>query len=113
MREQFEEIADLGPEKLVVIAHSRGACDALAFALQHPEFVAEHIHALFLIQGAFGGTALADYVVGEGPPMDRRMPLGHRVAGHALANIEGYLLDHGKHGGLPSLSRRSVAGILE
>ncbi len=107
VREQFEEIAALGPEKLVVIAHSRGSCDALAFALQNPEFVTEHVLALFLIQGAFGGTALADYVVGEGPPMDRRMPLGYRVAGHALANIEGFLLDHGKHGGLPSLSRRA------
>ncbi len=107
VREQFEDTAALGPEKLVVIAHSRGSCDALAFALQNPEFVTEHVHALFLIQGAFGGTALADYVVGEGPPMDRRMPLGYRVTGHALANIEGFLLDHGKHGGLPSLSRRA------
>ena len=79
VREQFEDIACEGPEKLVVIAHSRGSCDALAFALQNPEFVAEHIHALFLIQGPFGGTALADYVVGEGPPVDKRMPLGHRV----------------------------------
>jgi hypothetical protein len=105
--EQFEDIAALGPEKLVVIAHSRGSCDALAFALQNPEFVSEHIHALFLIQGPFGGTALADYVVGEGPPMDRRMPLGYRVVGHALANVEGYLLNHGKHGGLPSMARRA------
>jgi hypothetical protein len=107
VREQFEEIAGQGPEKLVVIAHSRGSCDALAFALQNPEFVAEHIHALFLIQGAFGGTALADYVVGEAPPMDRRMPLGYRVIGNALAKGEGFLLDHGKHGGLASLSRRA------
>jgi pimeloyl-ACP methyl ester carboxylesterase len=107
VREQFEDIASLGPEKLVVIAHSRGSCDALAFALENPEFVAEHIHALFLIQGPFGGTALADYVVGEGPPVDNRMPLGHRVVAHAVAKVEGYLLDHGKHGGLPALTRRA------
>jgi pimeloyl-ACP methyl ester carboxylesterase len=106
-RERFEEIACEGPEKLVVIAHSRGSCDTLAFALENPEFVAEHVHALFLIQGPFGGTALADYVVGEGPPMDGRMPLSHRVVGHTLANVEGFLLDHGKHGGLPSLARRA------
>ena len=107
VREQFEDIACQGPEKLVVIAHSRGSCDALAFALQNPEFVAEHIHALFLIQGPFGGTGLADYVVGEGPPIDKRMPLGHRVVAHALAKAEGYLLDHGKHGGLPALTRQA------
>jgi pimeloyl-ACP methyl ester carboxylesterase len=107
VRERFEEIACEGTEKLIVIAHSRGSCDTLAFALENPEFVAEHVHALFLIQGPFGGTALADYVVGEGPPMDRRMPLPQRVVGQTLAKAEGFLLDHGKHGGLPSLARRA------
>jgi hypothetical protein len=107
VRRQFEDIADLGPEKLVVIAHSRGACDTLAFALQNPEFVAEHIHSLFLIQGPFGGTGLADYVVGEGPPIDRKMPLGNRVIAHTLAKAEGFLINHGKHGGLPALARRA------
>jgi pimeloyl-ACP methyl ester carboxylesterase len=107
VREQFEDIAAQGPEKLVVIAHSRGACDALAFALQNPEFITEHVHALFLVQGAFGGSPIADYVVGEGPPIDRRMPIGHRVVAHSLANIEGFLLDRGKHGGLTSLTREA------
>ena len=87
VREQIEEIAGAGPEKLVVIAHSRGSCDTMAFALQNPEFDAEHIHAMFLIHGPFGGTALADYVVGEGPQMDRRLPLGHRVVGHAARRM--------------------------
>ena len=70
VRASFEDIACQGDEKLVVIAHSRGSCDALAFALQNPEFVKKHVHSLFLIQGAFGGTGIADYVVGEGPPID-------------------------------------------
>ena len=79
VRTSFEDIACQGTEKLVVIAHSRGSCDALAFALQNPEFVEKHVHSLFLIQGPFGGTGLADYVVGEGPPIDKRMPIGQRV----------------------------------
>ena len=107
MRRQFEDIADLGPEKLVVIAHSRGSCDTLAFALENPGFVEDHIHSFFLIQGPFGGTGLADYVVGDGPPIDRRMSLGQRVIAHALANAESFLLNHGKHGGLPSLTRQA------
>ena len=107
VRRRFEDIAELGPEKLVVIAHSRGSCDTLAFALQNPEFVAEHVHSLFLIQGPFGGTGLADYVVGDGPPIDRKMPLGNRVIAHTLAKAEGFLLNHGKHGGLPELARRA------
>jgi hypothetical protein len=105
--DQFEDIARQGPEKLVVIAHSRGSCDTLAFALQNPEFVDEHVHSLFLIQGPFGGTGLADYIVGDGPPIDRKMALGHRVIAHTLAKAEGFLLNHGKHGGLPELSRRA------
>jgi pimeloyl-ACP methyl ester carboxylesterase len=107
VRHQFEDIAEQGPEKLVVIAHSRGACDTLAFALENPDFVLEYVHSMFLIQGPFGGTGLADYVVGEGPPLDRRMPLGHRVIANTLANVEGFLLDHGKHGGLPELTRQA------
>jgi pimeloyl-ACP methyl ester carboxylesterase len=113
VRERFEDIVREGPEKLIVIAHSRGSCDALAFALENPEFVQEHVHALFLIQGAFGGTALADYVMGEGPPLDKRTPLGHRVVAHALANVEGYLIDHGKHAGLPSLTRQASVEFWE
>ena len=31
---------------------------------------------MFLIQGPFGGTGLADYVVGEGPPIDRECRWG-------------------------------------
>ena len=107
VRSQFLEIARQGPEKLVVIGHSRGACDALAFALGNPEFVADHIQALFLVQGPFGGTGVADYVAGEGPPMDRRMPLRHRVIAHVLGRLEVFLLDRGKHGGLPALTQRS------
>lgn len=104
---QFLEIARQGPEKLVVIGHSRGACDALAFALGNPEFVADHIQALFLVQGPFGGTGVADYVVGEGPPIDSRMPLKHRIIAHVLGRLEVFLLDRGKHGGLEALTMRS------
>jgi hypothetical protein len=107
VRHQFDDIACQGPEELVVIAHSRGSCDTLAFALENPDFIAEHVHSLFLIQGPFGGTGLADYIVGEGPPIDRRMPLGQRVIARTLAKAEGFLLNHGKHGGLPELSRRA------
>jgi hypothetical protein len=107
VREQFEDFASQGDEKLVVIAHSRGSCDTLAFALQNSEFAQEHIHSMFLIQGPFGGTGLADYLVGEGPAIDGGMPLGHRVVAHTVAKAEGFLLSHGKHGGLPELSRRA------
>ncbi|MDB5351630.1 MAG: hypothetical protein JWN86_2877 [Planctomycetota bacterium] len=99
------EIAGKGPERLVVIAHSRGACDAMAFALHHKEFVEEHIQALFLVQGPFGGTGVADFVTGEGPPMDCRMPWRYRMLGKLVGGMEKLLLKRGRHGGLTGMSR--------
>ncbi len=107
VRGKFQEFAALGPEKLVVIAHSRGACDALAFALRNPRFVADHVQALFLVQGPFGGTGIADYLIGDGPPIDKRMPLKQRLIALGLGRLEEFALSRGKHGGLSSLTRRA------
>lgn len=87
VRARFLEIAREGPERLVVIAHSRGASDALAFALENPKFVKNHIRALFLVQGAFGGSGLAGYVTGSGEPMDRRMKLRHRIVAGLVGRL--------------------------
>ncbi len=106
VRTELRAIAAQGPERLVLIGHSRGACDALAFALQNPKFVKEHIRALFLIQGPFGGTPVADYVNGEGTPMDRQMPAGYRVMGQAIGRLESGLLGDDKHEAIASLNRK-------
>ncbi len=115
--EDFRRIAGEGPERLVVIAHSRGACDALAFALQDAQFVADRVEALFLVQGPFGGTGVVDYVMGEGVPLDHRMPAGSRVVVHLLGKLGRWLIDGGSHAGLAkmtrSASRRFWAETLE
>ena len=85
--ERFVEIANAGPERLVVIAHSRGACDALRFALTNPDFVADRVEALFLIQGPFGGTEAAAHAVGGGTPMDRAMPWRARIVAHLAGKV--------------------------
>jgi pimeloyl-ACP methyl ester carboxylesterase len=87
VRARFLEIAAEGPERLVVIAHSRGACDALAFALRDPKFVKGRVRAMFLIQGPFGGSGLAGYVTGSGEPMDRRMRLRHRIVANLIGRL--------------------------
>ena len=102
---EFLRIAGLGRERLVVIAHSRGACDALAFALHQPEFIRDRVEAMFLIQGPFGGTALADYVAGDAEPMDRRMSAGYRWLGSLIGRREVSLFSDGRHGGLAGLTR--------
>jgi pimeloyl-ACP methyl ester carboxylesterase len=107
VRDEFLRIAGEGPERLVIIAHSRGACDALAFALQDPEFVRDRVEALFLVQGPFGGTGLADYVQGAGEPMDGRMAPGHRWLAHLLGDLEQFLVKRGWHGGLAGMTREA------
>ena len=106
VRAELQAIVKQGPERLVLIGHSRGACDALVFALQNPTFVKEHIHPLFLIQGPFGGTAVADYVAGDGTPMDRRMPTGYRFMGQAMGRLESRLLEDDTHDAIASLNRK-------
>ncbi len=105
----LHDFAAEGPERLVVIAHSRGACDVLAFALAEPDFVREHVEALFLVQGPFGGTPVADYVTGSGTPMDRRMPMRHRLVAFLLSRVERFLLKRGRHGALADLTRDASA----
>jgi pimeloyl-ACP methyl ester carboxylesterase len=105
VRDQFFEIAREGEEKLVVIAHSRGACDTLAFALQNGSFIRDRVQALFLVQGAFGGTGVADYVMGEGSLMDHRMPPRLRLLAYLLGKFENFRLHRGKHEGLLGLTR--------
>ncbi len=106
VRTELQRIAGQGPERLVLIGHSRGACDALVFALQNPKFFKEHIHAMFLIQGPFGGTPVADYVAGEGTPMDRRMPTGYRLMGQALGRAEPHIVKQDTHVAITSLNRK-------
>jgi hypothetical protein len=105
VRAGFLEIAGQGPEKLVVIAHSRGACDTLAFALDNPEFVSNHVEALFLIQGPFGGSAIADYIMGDGPPLDCRIPWPQRLIATVATRRERFRLERGRHRGIPDLTR--------
>lgn len=82
------ELSNRGPERLIIIGHSRGACDAMAFALHEPIFVRDRVEAIFLIQGAFGGTGLADFVLDRKQPIDNRMPAGHGLVCKAIANLE-------------------------
>jgi pimeloyl-ACP methyl ester carboxylesterase len=105
VRAAIEEAASEGPEPLVIIAHSRGACDALAFALDNPDFVRKRVHAIFLVQGAFGGSAAADYVTGQGTPMDGQMSPVLRLLAFLIARAERFLVARGPHAGLHGMTR--------
>ena len=113
IREAFLEIAARGPEPIIVVGHSRGACDALAFALLEPGFVSERVSALFLIQGPFGGSGAADYLVGSGRPIDEKMPAPARAIARLLRNVETNRLERGVHGGIVDLTRDSSRSFWE
>ncbi len=87
VRDRFLAIAEEGPERLVVVAHSRGACDALAFALENPAFARDRVEAFYLIQGPFGGSGLASYLGGSGEPIDRRMRWPQRTVAHLAKTL--------------------------
>jgi pimeloyl-ACP methyl ester carboxylesterase len=106
-RAEMKRLGARDARKLVVIAHSRGACDVMNFAILNPAFVDRRVEAMFLIQGPFGGSALADYVVGEGKPMDDRMPRGHRFVARLIGKHERSMIAKGAHGGLAALTRES------
>jgi pimeloyl-ACP methyl ester carboxylesterase len=106
VRDEMLKIAETGPERLVVIAHSRGACDALAFALRNPQFIHDRIEAMFLVQGPFGGTGLADYLEGEGKPMDGQMPRVQRWVAYQLGRVvQSSISDRGWQGAIKGLKR--------
>jgi hypothetical protein len=85
----------------------------LAFALGNPKFVRDRVRALFLVQGAFGGSGLADFVAGDGPELGREMPLRYRALGQIIGRAERKRLRRGKDGGLPGLTRKASKDFWE
>ena len=58
--EELQALADLGTQPLVLIGHSKGASNIVAFALQQKEFIEQKVKAILPIQGVFGGSGIAD-----------------------------------------------------
>lgn len=59
------EIVKKSPRSLVIIAHSKGAVEVVDFLLRYPEFARDHLEAVYLVQGAFGGSPLVDFIMKE------------------------------------------------
>ena len=95
----------VGDEKLVIIAHSRGAVDTLAWALYNAGPIQKYVKDIFLLQGAFGGSGVADYFAGCGHEVDSRMEK-YTTLFPILRNIYyGYYLNLWLGTGLGSLRR--------
>lgn len=110
LRQELPALAAGGHQKLVLIGHSKGAAELLAFALANPAFVRARVAAIFLAQGAIGGSGVADYVTGAGHPLDDKMPAASRMA-FAVAAQGGKLLDGQLDRGFQSLTHRQAAAL--
>jgi hypothetical protein len=95
-----------GKEELVIIAHSRGAVDALAWAIYNAGPFQRNVKELFLVQGPFGGSGVADYFSGEGHPIDFRMPKYAFVAGFLKGLYYGGAVDFWIQEGMSTLTTR-------
>lgn len=100
----LEHLAHQNPERLVIVGHSRGACTALAAALRRADQFSNRIEALFLIQGPFGGTAIADYVVAIEDDFPENWPSRRLKLARSLTWIERFALRLGWDGGLHDLT---------
>ncbi len=50
---------------LVLIGHSMGAQELFLMSLKQRDFIKNRVRAVFLLQGAIGGSPIADYIAGE------------------------------------------------
>jgi len=48
--------------KLIVIGHSKGAVESLLVAMKYNRELKDKVSSWVLIQGAFGGSPLSDYI---------------------------------------------------
>lgn len=90
LKKSFEEIPTQKP--LVVISHSKGAVETFQFAWDNPEFVKSRIKALFFLQGAFGGSYIADHLFSGEFKTDSAVPVGRRILMNAQFYVEWALL---------------------
>ena len=103
-------LAARGPQKLVLVGHSKGAVEVLAFVASAAAFVDAHVQAVFLVQGAFGGSGIADYITGSGRPIDQRLPMRARTQ-MILAARGGKMLATFINSGFQSLTHRRAADL--
>lgn len=70
LRLRVEAIAAGTDRPIVFISHSKGAVETMQLLLEHPA-LRERTEAFFSVQGAFGGSPIADLLAGEAKTTER------------------------------------------
>jgi len=86
---------------IVIIAHSKGAVEMVNFLLANPE-LQDRVEAIHCIQGAFGGSELADFLMKEYDQPGRPERLWPRTGMRIFRLLDRVL--HGRIAGVESLT---------
>ncbi len=103
----LESVTSQTSKRVVIVGHSRGACTSLAAVLQNLDWFRDRVEAMFLIQGPFGGTAIADYVVAREAPFPATWPLRRLNLARSLTSLERFALRLGWDSGLHDLTHEA------
>ena len=91
LNEELVEIATNAKSPLILVAHSKGALVALRHAIENPVFVTAHVHSLFLLQGALGGSYVADFLRGQGKALDSKLPIAASITLKIMKEAEQFV----------------------
>ena len=81
VKDRMDVLLAKDERELVLIGHSKGAVEALLYAIRNSEVIKERVRAVILIQGAFRGSAVADYLANQSTVIpDNRMPWHARLS---------------------------------
>lgn len=110
LSKQLTTIYKKSNRRLVIIAHSKGALETLALAVSQPKLIDTAVHKIFLVQGALKGSAVADYISGEGPAAGSEMPLEER-AWFLLSGRTARAIDPIINRGMTALTHKYTASL--
>ncbi len=99
--EKWGAISAKSDRPIVIVAHSKGAVETVEFLLRNPQ-VLERVEAVFCLQGAFGGSELADFLMKEYEAPGRPDSWWARSGMRAIRTLDGFL--HGRIAGVESLT---------
>lgn len=88
---------------IIMIAHSKGAVETFNFVWNFPELVKEKVHSAIFIQGAFGGSYVADTFVTGKLDFDSKISMLDQIIMQAQFKLNEFILE-GYRTGLQDLT---------
>jgi pimeloyl-ACP methyl ester carboxylesterase len=85
---RLSSILSADNDPIVLIGHSEGATVVLAYALGASEAIRHRLGGVYLVHGCFGGSPIADFLSGNGVPIDSRLPVAVRWVMEGIESLD-------------------------